>query len=205
MKSCIYCYDILEIMLGSSFYLEYKNCRCLPLSVLTEHRMYPSDMNHHKYVYQFYDLLRSYTWMAEYFEPDPNKIGTNDIDWVYRQAREEDIEAFTRVFRCDQNALEHESFVRGSVAPRLFRTHYSVGFSRVRVERHDLIFAVDGIRVPLILRKHDGASSGYRVVGECYLWAALELDYWNPGTRKGRWSSRPYDLGKVQTRMIEIY
>jgi hypothetical protein len=44
----------------------------------------------------------------------------------------------------------------------------------------------------------------YRIVGHCYVWAACELDYWCPGTHKGRWLERPFDLGEG-TRMIEIY
>jgi hypothetical protein len=104
-----------------------------------------------------------------------------------------------------EKAPDDDGYVVFSTPPNVFRTYYSIGFCRATVQPDDMIFAVDGVRAPLILRKQNGASSGYRVVGDCYLWAALELDYWNPGTWKGLWRSRPYDLGKVQTQMIEIY
>ena len=88
----------------------------------------------------------------------------------------------------------------------VFRASYSIGFCRARVQPGDMIFAVDGVRTPLIVRRDFRTSSVvYNVIGECYLWAALELDYWNPGTHKGIWTSRLHDLGQVQTRMIEIY
>jgi hypothetical protein len=96
------------------------------------------------------------------------------------------------------------AFVReGSVADQMFASHYSVGFASSGVEKGDAIFAIDGARKPFILRKA-GAQS-YRIVGQCYLWAALELDCWNPGTEKGRWGpdvERP--TGK-QTQIIEIH
>jgi hypothetical protein len=49
----------------------------------------------------------------------------------------------------------------------------------------DFIFAIDGAHQPLILRPislrnfslADGNPLMYRIVGECYLWAAMELDY----------------------------
>jgi hypothetical protein len=67
----------------------------------------------------------------------------------------------------------------------------------------DYFFAIDGAPYPFLLRKIGQAKC--RIVGMCYVWAALELDYWNPGTRKGTCLDRPYDLGQEQTQMIEIY
>lgn len=74
--------------------------------------------------------------------------------------------------------------------------------SPVNFREGDAIFAVDGVSTPLILREIKPGE--YRIVSECYLWAALELDYWNPGTKKGRWGTRHYDHGCEQTRMITI-
>jgi hypothetical protein len=86
----------------------------------------------------------------------------------------------------------------------VFRTYYSVGFtSRHLYRAGDYVFAIDGAPYPFLLRKI--GQGKYRIVGMCYVWAALELDYWNPGTRKGIWLDRPYDLGQEQTQMIEIY
>lgn len=66
----------------------------------------------------------------------------------------------------------------------------------------DHIFAIDGAALLLILRP---ISHGvYRIVGPCYLWAALDLDYWSPGSHKGLWLQRPFDLGEG-THVIEIY
>ncbi|KAF1834473.1 hypothetical protein BDW02DRAFT_498165 [Decorospora gaudefroyi] len=83
-----------------------------------------------------------------------------------------------------------------------FSTRYSVGFATPRYQRDDAIFAIDGVRTPMLLRKTDAQS--YRVVGYCYLWAALELDCWNPGTKKGRWKDLERPSG-LQTQMIEIH
>lgn len=121
-----------------------------------------------------------------------------------------DLLAFDKLLDLERQASEphgslDNSLVTGSDDFNLFETHYSVGFARAKLQPHDRIFAVDGVPTPLILRQHPERDTAYRVVGECYLWAALELDYWNPGTRKGRWRTRLYDLGQVQTRTIEMY
>jgi hypothetical protein len=84
----------------------------------------------------------------------------------------------------------------------MFRTHYSVGFSTANHKAGDQIFAIDGVHEPFLLRQVRPGT--YRIVGRCYLWAAGELDYWNPGTYKGLWMERPVDLGEG-TRIIEIY
>lgn len=93
-------------------------------------------------------------------------------------------------------------FSINSRSTNLFHTNYSVGFTDCEYHINDHIFIIDSVSQPMLLRE---ASSGtYRIIGPCYLWAATELDYWNPGTHKGLWPDRPYDLGE-QTRMIEIY
>ena len=64
---------------------------------------------------------------------------------------------------------------RGNELLTLFHTHYSVGFCRVHFRAGDVVFAVDGLSTPLILRKV--GQQQYEIIGGCYLWAALELDY----------------------------
>jgi hypothetical protein len=99
---------------------------------------------------------------------------------------------------------------------KLFSGDYSLGFARPYFEKGDEIYAIDGVRALFILRRKDlpetylGATDlrdtdvgarylqeesgkrtntpGYRIVGNCYMMAALELDCRNP----------------AKTRMIEI-
>jgi hypothetical protein len=93
--------------------------------------------------------------------------------------------------------------VKHGKSRRMFTTSNSVGFTRDAFQFMDEIWAIDGARVPFILRKIGPKT--YRIVGECYLWAALELDYWNPGTRKGRWNENEPAHNEQQTHMIEIH
>jgi hypothetical protein len=86
---------------------------------------------------------------------------------------------------------------------QMFLTRYSIGFANSGFETDDEIWAIDGARVPFILRKT--GPNTYRIVRECYLWAALELDYWNPGTRKGRWSEVRPAHDEQQTHIIDVY
>ena len=91
----------------------------------------------------------------------------------------------------------------------LFTSHFSVGFPGVTLEKGivqqgDEIFAIDGARTSFILRKSDRIADHYEIIDECYLWAALELDCWNPGTRKGRWGPGVERPTTTQTRMINI-
>jgi hypothetical protein len=85
----------------------------------------------------------------------------------------------------------------------MFSSHYSVGCARRGFEPGDEIFAIDGARSPFILRK--SGSRCYRIVSGCYLWEALQLDCWNPGSNKGRLGANLVEAGQKQTRMIEIY
>lgn len=84
-----------------------------------------------------------------------------------------------------------------------FLTKYSAGFAPGHFEVGDMVFAIDSLRIPLILRKDH--AQVYHIVSECYLLAALELDCWNPGTKKGRWGPDVPRPEGPQTRMIEIY
>jgi hypothetical protein len=109
----------------------------------------------------------------------------------------------------DTDCEDLECFVRDSwrlnYRHRTFSSHFSVGFRPLDAQPTvtDEIFAIDGVKTLFILRRT--ASQQYRVVGECYLWAAWELDCWNPGTRKGRWGPSVSRPTVEQTRMIEIY
>lgn len=85
----------------------------------------------------------------------------------------------------------------------LFTTHYSIGHARGDMRRGDSIFALDGAKMPFVMRKV--GPKEYKIVTVCYLWAALELDYWNPGTRKGLWGSRHHDHACEQTQTIVIH
>jgi len=90
-----------------------------------------------------------------------------------------------------------------------FFSHFSVGIASFDrrdsgiLQPGDEIFAIDGARTPFILRNTGDFS--YRVVSECYLWAAMELDCWNPGTKKGKWGENVERPTATQTRMIEIH
>jgi len=86
---------------------------------------------------------------------------------------------------------------------QFFLSHFSVGCVQTSIQTGDEIFAVDGVGSPLVLRK-TGVNQ-YRIVTECWLLAALELDCWNPGTKKGRWGEDVERPTETQTRMIEIY
>ena len=147
-------------------------------------------------------------WIRKYFSLDSRSEFVED-DWdsvpddLCIWLNESDRQEFEKSF----------DFPLGYAPGRhLFETQYSVGHmprkssnvhnSPIDICEGDAIFAVDGISTPLILR--EVRLGVYRIVSECYLWAALELDYWNPGTKKGRWGTRHYDHGCEQTRMITI-
>ena len=93
----------------------------------------------------------------------------------------------------------------------IFLGKYSVGIaSHEAFELGDAVFAVDGVTTPLLLREdrssdgNDDESYFFRVVGPCYVYAGMELDYWNEGSGKGRWGNGFYGPRNQQTRMIEI-
>jgi len=92
-----------------------------------------------------------------------------------------------------------------SFRQRMFTSRFSVGFRPFDYPPTvaDEIFAIDGTKELFIMRRT--ADQKYRIVSKCYLWAAWELDCWNPGTRKGRWGPSLSRPTFEQTRMIEIY
>lgn len=154
-------------------------------------------------------LFQGPPWIRKYFSLDSR---LEDIENDRMDSIPYDLDLWTN----ESDLLEFEKSFEPSLghAPgrHLFETQYSVGHmprkspeldaSPVNFREGDAIFAVDGVSTPLILREIKPGE--YRIVSECYLWAALELDYWNPGTKKGRWGTRHYDHGCEQTRMITI-
>jgi hypothetical protein len=82
-------------------------------------------------------------------------------------------------------------------------TRNSICFTSWGLQSDHEIWAFDGAGVPFIL--HKTRPKTYRIGGECYLWAALELHYCNSGTKKGPWSeNRPAHNAQL-THVIEIH
>jgi len=87
---------------------------------------------------------------------------------------------------------------------KIFETTYSIGIALLGFREGDEIWAIDGVRAPLILRKTGWLR--YRVVMECHLWAALELDCWNPGSKKGLWGADVDPIAhREQTHFIDLH
>lgn len=106
----------------------------------------------------------------------------------------------------DLNIQDLRSFVRilkkaGSLM--LFTTHYSVGLADGPIRPGDAVYVLDGARAPFVLRK--AGLDQYRIVTVCYLWSALRLDYWNPGTKKGLWGTKHHDHECEQTQTIVVH
>jgi len=161
--------------------------------------------HHHAWIHKFFRtpaLGNPDEWPEEWLDDSdaPETAGVSKSPAPYAhytdaclQLNEVDLQAFI----ADVN--NHVS----SEKARVFHTVYSVGFSDSSFIAGDSVFAIDGASEPLLLRMiGDGV---YRIVGSCYLWAALELDYWVPNSRKGLWPDRPYHFECQQTQMIEIY
>jgi hypothetical protein len=130
-----------------------------------------------------------YRFMLPFFRRVPLSENPND---PAQGANSEDIYALMGIW------VQHRGLTKW------FTTRFSVGFAHPGHEEvGDEVFAIDGASAPWILRKNRQGS--YHIVGECYLWAALELDVWNPGTKKGRWGDDDcrQDMGD-QTRFIKI-
>ena len=123
------------------------------------------------------------------------------LDCLNEEANLEDVLAFERVLE-EQHKENDEALMIGEEEPMVFFTHNSIGLSKAKFGKGDLVFAVDGVKTTLILRKN--GPQQYKIVGECYLWAAFELDYWNAESKKGRRRTRPYDHDYNQTQIIEI-
>jgi hypothetical protein len=126
-----------------------------------------------------FDSHMMHAWVPQYFTTG-------------NKTNERDLRTFVRYI--EANKLAEDAL--------MFQTHYSVGFTTANHDPGDNVFAVDGIPEPLLLRPL--GNEKYRFLGRCYLWAALELDYWNVGSHLGLWPDRPYDLGSEQTRMITL-
>lgn len=85
----------------------------------------------------------------------------------------------------------------------IFQTTQSIGFASGNYREGDHVFAIDGAKAPFILRTI--GKNQYRIVSDCYLWAAFDLTFWNSGTRKGRWANWTTDSpGEERTRTIEL-
>jgi hypothetical protein len=154
-------------------------------------------------------LLTRHKWMLDYFRTTlevqgelgafwwkkPKFLQDKDLPFVNMESLRAFLEAVEH-----RLALYHSHRVSGE-APLIFATHFSLGCAAPGFRKGDQIWAVDGVSVPLVLRK---AGSEYRLVGECYLWAALDLDRWNPGTKKGRWL-HSYEDSPEQTRLIVLH
>jgi hypothetical protein len=104
------------------------------------------------------------------------------------------------ILKADLLELQSQDGDEGSA---IFRTHYTLGCSKAHLQLGDSVWAIDGAQHLLVLRAV--GDRVYRIVGTCYLWEGLHLDYWNPGSFKGIWTQTPFDLGTVQTRRIEVY
>jgi hypothetical protein len=130
-----------------------------------------------------------YRWTLPFFRRAPSAENPQDLA---QGANLEDIEIFIRAWGSHR------------VSTVWFTTRFSVGYAREGFEVGDEVFALDGARAPWILRNTGDGT--YQIVGECYLWAALELDVWNPGTKKGRWGEEDcWQSTERQTRFIEIH
>jgi hypothetical protein len=138
--------------------------------------------------------IRKYLWLGSLFQLPRDRVFSGETVqqafWPKRSIfNQSDFEQFK---------MEVDSMPLST----MFRTRYTVGFSASNHIAGDHVFAIDGVPIPFLLRQVGPAM--FRIVGQCYLWAARELDYWSPGTHKGLWLERPSDLGEG-TRMIEIY
>ena len=130
-----------------------------------------------------------YRFMLPFFRRAPSSEAPQDLA---QGANPEDICTFIEEWS------QHRSYTEW------LTTRFSVGFARPGLQKlGDEVFAIDGATAPWILRRN--REGAYQIIGECYLWAALELDVWNPGTKKGRWGDEDcqQDMGE-QTRFIEV-
>ena len=140
------------------------------------------------------------------------KLGTNDervLDCFQIDAPTSDILTPEKQLNTHFKDLRH-FLMKGINSPtsrswRIFSSHFSIGYRphNVQTDGLDEIFAIDGAKELFIMRRYEDQK--YRVVSPCYLWAAWELDCWNPGSKKGRWGPDVKRPTREQTRMIEIY
>jgi hypothetical protein len=143
--------------------------------------------------------LKCFGWMEDYFR------GVNSRKGRKNRRADSAIPLSTQIHLQRFFRQVHS----GSGQGWMFATRYSLGYAGTGFEAGDQIFAIDGASVPFILRQI--GRNQYNLVGECYLWAALELHRWKPGTKRGRWwsSISPQTLfpeeSAGQTRIIEIH
>jgi len=157
--------------------------------------------------------LVDFSWLAALLGGSPEtSSGVLDKDWYKYQGRcVHPLETWLLMAEeanlsiAGPNLTEIWTFFNRTylVKGQIFLSHFSVGCVQTSIQTGDEIFAVDGVGSPLVLRK-TGVNQ-YRIVTECWLLAALELDCWNPGTKKGRWGEDVERPTETQTRMIEIY
>jgi hypothetical protein len=121
------------------------------------------------------------TWLCPYFD------ARGDLNYIELERFLDLFNPQTRRF-LDLAYPEHKD-----IRTKLFSGDYSVGFAQPHFQKGDEIFATDGARTPFILRRTGTQDRHwrstdlpcYRIVSECYFWAALELDCSNLGTKLG--------------------
>ncbi|KZM23526.1 hypothetical protein ST47_g5301 [Ascochyta rabiei] len=86
---------------------------------------------------------------------------------------------------------------------RIFYTSYRIGFTSVDCLPGDVVYVIDRVRYSLTLRETSPNKLG--IIGICYFWAALELNYWNLGSHKGHCADRLVDMGAEQTSTISNF
>jgi hypothetical protein len=161
------------------------------------------------------DILRDIMLHMSLADRDVSSSAIGSSEWlwlgnIFRLPRDQKLREETdqRTSRPTVSIFNRSDFTQFQMEVNSFpistilRTYYSVGFSTSNHIAGDHIFAIDGASRPMMLRQV--GPDTFRIVGHCYLWAARDLNYWSPGTHKGLWLERPFDLGE-STRMIEIY
>jgi hypothetical protein len=152
------------------------------------------------------------SWILPCFRRSNENIGNRNTTWPCNrdtplsmvrshEAPSVNIPDLVRFLECVESWTDE---VIESEGPQyMLETQNSVGFAYRGFREGDEVFAIDGAKKPFILRTT--GEKRYRIVGTCYLWGALELDFWNPGSKVGRWGTeRPPDV-REQTQMIEIH
>jgi len=149
-----------------------------------------------------------YTWMRPLFgggcsntpwDPDTNCSIFPEEEWL-KAATMPDVDVPKAKLRNLREFLKQAS---GYESCDFFSSYFSIGAAECGIKKGDEIFAVDGVRIPLVLRR--AGPQQYWVVTGCLLWAALQLDCWNPGTNEGRCGPGVERPTEKQTQMIEIY
>jgi len=109
----------------------------------------------------------------------------------------------SRIWTWRYKAMDAFTALRRAVSDgTLFSTQFSVGMTDWVPQMGDEIFAIDGATMPFILRATGPRQ--YQIVGPCFLWAALNQDYWS--VRKEEMANEwgLHGPAREQTEMIEI-